>query len=1512
MRAGSGRTDHPRTAPPGAGPHGEPMIEARTHDPAAPQPSSPSSPPAPPLHSHVRLLGPEGLSHREDAPEGTKAGRDSTGDDEIDGTALADVSFAPTHVQAAPLRFFPAPSPDPCALVRASAAGPTASPVLAGPLAAGALPPADPMPADPVPADPMLADTMLADLLAWRQRAEQAEHLAALAKAQALEQERLIEAYELREQVVIQDMPYQLGALLIRSFRSPVGLWRLPSGLLALRRKARRAKAAPARASVPMLRPAKGLSHASKAPETVLLPAPPITRARQRALEQARAEEEARAKAEALAESQALARAQAEVEAAAQAVARAAAQAAAQAEARANAQAQAEARAEAMARAKILTEQARTLLPDDPAGAAQAAMAAHAADPRPWRAKWLAFRLYDIGQLRQPAALLAGLPADLALSPSEDLRVRQIEAQARLLDQGLSLPEPARKPAYEPRPRSLLYCAASALPWHTSGYTTRTQALLQALAAHGAGEGTEQAITLTALTRAGYPWDRSDSTGTPEDISSHHDGIDWHHVRHPSQSMPLDLYVARAAIGIARRARSAQVAVIHAASNHVNALPALVAARRLGIPFHYEMRGLWELSRAANVAGFDQSERFALGLALEAQVAHAADHLHVISRPLADHVIARWGIDPARVTILPNGIDAARFAAIAPPRAAAFTLGYAGALVGYEGLDLLLDALALLRAQDRTIALTIIGDGPLREALEQQALRLGLAGQVHFAGRLAPDEARARLAACHATALPRRASPVTELVPPIKLVEAMALGVVPVVPDLPVFRAEATDGETALFFRADDAASLAQAIARLHDDGALTRRLGETARAHALGTRDWAQQAAAIAAHLPVPPEPLPEATAAEDGTAPEPEPEPEPEVVPFPACLPDKPALIAAVADQGAAPALAALDAVDWDDDAGRAGGALRLAALLAEADLHEAGAVLAEEALSRDRSPATLLRAYAAFQRAGQFARCDDLLAELDHHPARHTDKALPARIERLRQGYAGQLDMLRLIGPRRARVMPPVPGRLCYVLHNSLPWTSGGYATRSHGLARGLQDAGCEVIVLSRPGYPCDVLPAAGTESLPEEDVIEGICYLRTPRPSRAKMRYARYVPAAAAALEARFRALRPAVVVAASNHVVALPALIAARRLGIPFAYEVRGFWEVTRMSRNEAYARTAAYKVQELLETAIARQADQVFTLTAPMREELAGRGVPPERIALLPNSCDPARFHPARLDPAGSTLPPHPLFPQGVPVIGYVGTFVDYEGLEDLALACARLRREGREFRLLLVGSENTSGQDARPEAKTDATPGAQPADQPDTQPIPPADETDSLEGTPENGPDNLAETAPDEAVPLGPISQAIAAIAQDGGFADWLIMPGRVPHEEVENWYARIDICPFPRKPWPVCEMVSPMKPLEALAMEKAVVVPDVRALAEMITHEATGLVYAKGDVESLAAALARLLDDKALRQTLGRQGREWVVAERTWARTGATACALLAPFLAQSLPQSPATTSCPQEDAA
>ena len=136
-----------------------------------------------------------------------------------------------------------------------------------------------------------------------------------------------------------------------------------------------------------------------------------------------------------------------------------------------------------------------------------------------------------------------------------------------------------------------------------------------------------------------------------------------------------------------------------------------------------------------------------------------------------------------------------------------------------------------------------------------------------------------------------------------------------------------------------------------------------------------------------------------------------------------------------------------------------------------------------------------------------------------------------------------------------------------------------------------------------------------------------------------------------------------------------------------------------------------------------------------------------------------------------------------------------------------------------------------------------------------------------------------------GPITAAIEAAADEGGLTDWLIMPGRIPHEEVAAHYSLIDIAPFPRKPQLVTEMVSPMKPLEAMAMEKAVVASSVHALTEMVRDGETGLLFEKGNVEALADTLERLIKDPALRQRLGAAGRQWVETERTWPLTAEAA---------------------------
>jgi|GEM_PF-473020 len=433
--------------------------------------------------------------------------------------------------------------------------------------------------------------------------------------------------------------------------------------------------------------------------------------------------------------------------------------------------------------------------------------------------------------------------------------------------------------------------------------------------------------------------------------------------------------------------------------------------------------------------------------------------------------------------------------------------------------------------------------------------------------------------------------------------------------------------------------------------------------------------------------------------------------------------------------------------------------------------------------------------------------------------------------------KIAVLEKINPRPERWSDNRGDRLAYVLHNSLPYSSGGYATRSHGVASGLKRVGQDVVCLSRPGYPLDIKPELSPVDVNLVDHIDEVLYQRVLTPSRTGIPEYQYVLAAADRMEAELRRLNPKAVMAASNYVTGLPALIAARRLGVPFFYEVRGLWEITRMSRDDQFAESISFDVQRHIESSLAAEAEHVFTLTEPMREELIARGVDENRITLLPNSVDVHRFTPRPRDQALAAelgIGPDTL------VIGYIGTFVDYEGLEDLAEACVKLHQRGHDFRLLLVGNENASGAER------------------------------------------------------GPITEEILRLASEGGIESKLLMPGRIPHELVESYYSLLDICPFPRKPWPVCEMVSPMKPLEALAMRKAVVVSSVRALREMIQHDQTGVVYDKGDVDSLAAALERLLLDADLRERLGRAGREWVGNERTWRQVGQRIHAVLGEFAA------------------
>lgn len=426
------------------------------------------------------------------------------------------------------------------------------------------------------------------------------------------------------------------------------------------------------------------------------------------------------------------------------------------------------------------------------------------------------------------------------------------------------------------------------------------------------------------------------------------------------------------------------------------------------------------------------------------------------------------------------------------------------------------------------------------------------------------------------------------------------------------------------------------------------------------------------------------------------------------------------------------------------------------------------------------------------------------------------MPVDIEALRQALPA----------RCASAKDLDANKLIYILSASLPQMQAGYAHRSHGLVKALSAKGVDATCVTRPGFPMDVVNLSDPEDAPQgncSDTVDGITYHRIASPLRKGRSGLSYIDAASHTLDAFVAKQPPAVVMAASNHISALPALMAARRAGLPFVYEVRGFWEITNGSRDASYQNSVRYRNAVALETLTAQEADMVFTLNRPMEKELVRRGVPQHKIKLLPNACEPDKFTPrARDEELAQELGITP----NTTVIGFAGSFTPYEGLDELILACGELRRRGHDFRLLLVGDEAVFNR-----------------------------------------------------LQIRLLPQLHALIAQER-LHSYVHFAGRVPSEDVPRWYSLIDIAPFPRKAMAVSELVPPLKPIEAMAMQKAVIASDVGALSDFVQDGVTGLMFPKGDINAFADSLEKLLYDKALRRSLGENGRAWVVAERSWSR--------------------------------
>ncbi|WP_439634881.1 glycosyltransferase, partial [Glycocaulis sp.] len=249
--------------------------------------------------------------------------------------------------------------------------------------------------------------------------------------------------------------------------------------------------------------------------------------------------------------------------------------------------------------------------------------------------------------------------------------------------------------------------------------------------------------------------------------------------------------------------------------------------------------------------------------------------------------------------------------------------------------------------------------------------------------------------------------------------------------------------------------------------------------------------------------------------------------------------------------------------------------------------------------------------------------------------------------------EAELARLGAPGES-AFEPDSGKAIYFLHNALPYASAGYATRSHGICLGLIKAGIQVVPATRPGFPHDLdLGPSVPEVIPPTLEIDGVTYIYNTVFGRPEHTEPEYIHKTADEFEKLIRQVRPAVVHAASNYMTGFPALIAARRCGVPFIYEARGFWEITRASREPAFRRSSQFRGMARLEAVCAREADAAITLTSAMKDELIERGVDEGQITLVHNSVDAARFLPQARDEA---LAAKLGVPAGVPVIGYIGS----------------------------------------------------------------------------------------------------------------------------------------------------------------------------------------------------------------------------------------------------------------
>jgi PEP-CTERM/exosortase A-associated glycosyltransferase len=336
----------------------------------------------------------------------------------------------------------------------------------------------------------------------------------------------------------------------------------------------------------------------------------------------------------------------------------------------------------------------------------------------------------------------------------------------------------------------------------------------------------------------------------------------------------------------------------------------------------------------------------------------------------------------------------------------------------------------------------------------------------------------------------------------------------------------------------------------------------------------------------------------------------------------------------------------------------------------------------------------------------------------------------------------------------------------------------------------------------------------------ETVDGLEFFRTP-PATGLMaglpvlNQVAVIDALAARLLEAAREVKPDVLHAHSPALNAVAALRVGRKLGIPVVYEIRAFWEDAAVDHGTSKEWGLRYRMTRALETWALQRVDFATTICEGLRAEIAGtRGIPASKIEVIPNAVDIADFSVGgQADPQLAAS----LGLDGKMVLGFIGSFYAYEGLDLLLDAVPAMLAKRPELRVLLVGG--------------------------------------------------------------GPQDQALRAQAERLGIAAQVVFTGRVPHSEVQRYYDLVDVLCYPRHKMRLTDLVTPLKPLEAMAQGRLMAASDVGGHKELIEDGRTGVLFPAEDPQALASKVLALLDAPHKWQEFRLQGRRFVETERNWA---------------------------------